>query len=84
MRRAIVLRYDDKQDDAPVVVSAGDGDLANRIERAARDYGVPVVRDVPLATALLELRVGDAVPEALYDSVAAILNEVAIAGRGPT
>lgn len=82
MRRAIALRYDETQDAAPVVVSAGDGDLALRIERAARDYGVPVVRDVPLAQALLELRVGESIPEALYDSVAAILNELASADRG--
>lgn len=81
MRRAIALRYDEREDDAPIVVSAGDGDLAFRIERAARDYGVPVVRDVPLAHALLELRVGESIPEPLYDSVAAILNELAVADR---
>jgi flagellar biosynthesis protein len=78
----VALRYDDKQDDAPVVVSVGDGLLAHQIERAARDYGIPVVRDVPLSQALLELRVGEAIPEALYESIAAILNELAIADRG--
>lgn len=82
MRRAVALRYDETLDDAPVVVSAGDGELAFRIERAARDFGVPVVRDVPLARALIELRVGESVPEALYDSIAAILNELANVERG--
>jgi type III secretion system FlhB-like substrate exporter len=79
MKRAVALRYAEDDDQAPVVVSAGDGSLAERIERAARDYGVPVVRDVPLADALSELRVGDEIPEALYDAVAAVLNELAAA-----
>jgi len=81
VRRAVALRYDEARDEAPIVVSAGDGDLAVRIERAARDYGVPVVHDVPLAQALLQLRVGEAIPEALYDSVAAILRELASADQ---
>jgi type III secretion system FlhB-like substrate exporter len=34
------------------------------------------VRDVPLARALIELEVGDAIPEALYQAVAEILREV--------
>jgi type III secretion protein U len=73
---ATALRYDEKEgDEAPVVVASGDGDLAARIVRAAHDYGVPVVRDVPLARALAELEVGDAIPEALYEAVAEILRD---------
>jgi type III secretion system FlhB-like substrate exporter len=77
MKRAVALQYDDGCHDAPVVVSAGEGDLAERIERAARDYGVAVVRDVPLAESLSVLHVGDPIPEGLYESVAAILSEIA-------
>jgi type III secretion protein U len=73
---ATALRYDEKEgDEAPVVVASGDGDLAARIVRAAHDYGIPVVRDVPLARALAELEVGDAIPEALYEAVAEILRD---------
>jgi flagellar biosynthesis protein FlhB len=71
---ACALRYDEKErDEAPVVVASGEGDLAAAIVRAAQDYGVPVLRDVPLARALIELQVGDAIPEALYEAVAEIL-----------
>jgi len=63
VKRAVALRYGDA-DEAPVVVSSGEGDLALRIERSARDYGVPVVLDVPLA-------------EALFEAVAAVLRELA-------
>lgn len=76
---ACALRYDERSDDggdeAPVVVASGQGDLAARIVEAARQYGVPVLRDVPLARALIELEVGTAIPEALYEAVAEILRE---------
>src|SRR5277367_5759118 len=47
---ACALRYDEKGgDEAPVVVASGEGELAQRIVAAAADWGIPVVRDVPLA-----------------------------------
>lgn len=76
MKRAVALRYGEA-DEAPVVVSSGEGNLALRIERSARDHGVPVVHDVPLADALAELQSGDPIPEALYEAVAAVLRELA-------
>jgi type III secretion system FlhB-like substrate exporter len=76
VKRAVALRYAD-EGGAPVIVSTGDGSLADQIERAALDYGVPVVRDVPLAEALSELKLGEQIPEALYEAVATVLNELA-------
>jgi flagellar biosynthesis protein len=79
MKRAIALSYESSLHDAPVVISSGEGDLAERIERVARDHGVAIVRDLPLAEALSELRTGEPIPEALYQAVAAILTEIAMA-----
>jgi flagellar biosynthesis protein FlhB len=73
---AVALRYRDEEDAAPNVLAQGQGDLARRIVEAAHAYGVPVVRDVPIARALSELEVGDEIPEALYEAVAEILREV--------
>ena len=75
---ATALRYDDEDgsDGAPEVVAQGRGELARQIQDAARAYGVPVVRDVPLARALMELEVGDEIPETLYEAVAEVLREV--------
>lgn len=73
---ACALRYDEEDgDEAPMVVASGHGDLAARIVAAARAYGVPVLQDIPLARALVELEVGSAIPEALYEAVAEILRE---------
>jgi type III secretion protein U len=73
---ATALRYVDGENEAPTVLATGEGDLAQRIQEAARAYGIPVVRDVPVARALHELQVGDTIPEALYEAVATILDEV--------
>ncbi|HVH46188.1 MAG TPA: EscU/YscU/HrcU family type III secretion system export apparatus switch protein [Labilithrix sp.] len=73
---ACALRYEEEQgDEAPVLVASGQGDLAKRIIEAAVQYGVPVLRDVPLARALVELEIGDEIPPALYEAVAEILRE---------
>ena len=72
---AVALHYVEDADDAPRVVAQGAGDLARRMIEAAHAYGIPVVRDVPVARALSELQVGDEIPEALYEAVATILRE---------
>jgi flagellar biosynthesis protein FlhB len=75
-RLACALRYDEEEgDEAPLVLAVGEGDLARQIVEAARAYGVPVLRDVPLARALVELSPGDRIPEELYEAVAEILRE---------
>ena len=74
---ACALRYDEKEgDEAPVVVASGEGELAQRIIAAAADWGIPVVRDVPLARALVELQPGEVIPEALYEAVAEVLRDL--------
>lgn len=73
---ATALRYDEDRDQAPLVVSRGAGDLARRIIDAARAYGVPVIRDIPIARALFELEVGEEIPEALYEAVAEVLRTI--------
>jgi flagellar biosynthesis protein FlhB len=72
---ATALSYREHEDDAPRVVAQGRGDLAQRMIEAAHTYGVPVVRDVPVAQALGDLGVGDQIPEALYEAVAEILRD---------
>ncbi len=76
---ACALRYDG-DDDAPVLLSSGEGELAAAMRKAAAAYNVPIMRNVPLARALLELPAGQAIPEELYDAVAEILQAVLAEG----
>jgi flagellar biosynthesis protein FlhB len=73
---ATALKYTEEEDPAPSVVAQGQGEMAKLIVDAARAYGVPIVRDVPVARALNELEIGDEIPEALYEAVAEILREL--------
>ena len=55
---------------------AGVAEQAGTVQSLAKEAGVPMLRNVPLAHALLRLDVGDEVPEELYDAVAEVLNFV--------
>lgn len=73
---AIALKYDKEKDQAPRVVAKGLRFKAERIKEIAKEYGIPVMKNVPLANALYRIDVGDEVPEELYDAVAEVLNFV--------
>ena len=67
-KRAVALQYG-VMDQAPVVVAAGMGYLAERIVDVAGESGVPVYEDNSLATILSQLNVGQEIPEELYRAV---------------
>jgi len=73
---AVALRYDRDQDGAPKVLCKGVETRAAAIRELAKEADVPIMRNVPLAHALLRLEVGDEIPEDLYDAVAEVLNFV--------
>ncbi len=70
---SVALRYE-ADNLAPVVVAKGVDHLAFRIRHAAKDAGVSVVPDPPLARSLYALvDVGQVIPEELYQAVAELL-----------
>ncbi|HEY1089349.1 MAG TPA: EscU/YscU/HrcU family type III secretion system export apparatus switch protein, partial [Archangium sp.] len=73
---AVALKYDKTKDGAPRVIAKGMELRAAGIRELARKYDVPMLRNVPLAHALLRLEVNQEVPEELYDAVAEVLNFV--------
>ncbi len=79
---AIALRYDAKKMAAPVVVAKGQGLIAEQIMRKARELGIPLVQNIPLAHALIKIELGAAIPTALYQAVAEVLAFVCIACGG--
>lgn len=71
---AVALRYKLDELDAPQVVASGKGHLALKIKEVAEQHGVPVMEDPPLARTLYTtVKVGQYIPEELYQSVAEVL-----------
>lgn len=71
---AIALKYDPLKSDAPVVLAMGERKVAERIKAIAKEAGVPMVENRPLARALLgSSRVGMSIPAELYIAVAEVL-----------
>lgn len=71
---AVAIKYERTGMSAPVVVAKGQDHLALKIRAIARDKGVPIVENVPLAQALYKgAEVGDQIPGALFGAVAEVL-----------
>jgi flagellar biosynthesis protein len=73
---AVALKYDKEKDQAPRVIAKGLRLRAEKIREIAKAYGVPIMKNVPLANALYRVEIGEEVPEELYDAVAEVLNFV--------
>ena len=77
-RLAIALKYDETlEEGAPIVVAKGRGHIAQRIRTIAREAGVPIVENKPLAASLYNnVDLGQEIPVDLYQAVAEILATV--------
>jgi flagellar biosynthetic protein FlhB len=72
--RAIALRYDPLAAPAPIVLAMGERKVAERIKEIAKQAGVPMIENKPLAIALISsARVGMMIPAELYAAVAEVL-----------
>jgi flagellar biosynthesis protein FlhB len=71
---SVALRYDGTKVDAPEVVAKGKGHVAMRIREIAREHGVPVIADPPLARGLhASVELNQQIPEHFFGAVAAVL-----------
>jgi flagellar biosynthetic protein FlhB len=73
---AVALDYEEGRDQAPTVLCKGERLVAQQIIDAAREAGVPIMQNIPLAHSLNQLETGDEIPEELYEAVAEVLNWV--------
>jgi flagellar biosynthesis protein FlhB len=82
---AIAIRYRRDEGAAPRVTAKGKGLLAERMRTLARENGIPIVQDIPLARLLYKkVKVGREIPAATYKAVATILAFVyRVTGRSP-
>jgi len=71
---AIAIKYDAENMHAPVVLAKGQRLVAQRIKELAREAGVPLVENKPLARALFKVvQVGEQIPEDLFRATAEVL-----------
>jgi flagellar biosynthesis protein FlhB len=71
---AVALRFNPDEMEAPRVVAKGADAVAERIKETAREHGIPLVENKPLAQALYKTaEIGDYVPVDLYRAVAEVL-----------
>ncbi len=78
---AVALRYE--APGAPKVVAVGRGDLGQRIIDTAREHGVPIEENAPLAEALATIEVETEIPRELYVAIATILAFILRASTSP-
>jgi flagellar biosynthetic protein FlhB len=71
---AVAIKYDAEEAEAPMVIAKGADYLAQRIKEVARENGVEIVENKPLARMLYaNVEVGELVPPELYKAVAEVL-----------
>jgi len=73
---AVALQYDETMA-APVVIAKGADLIAEKIRNLAREHGIPIVENKPLARTMFKtLKIGQTIPRDLYTAVAEVLSYV--------
>ncbi|MFH1215949.1 MAG: EscU/YscU/HrcU family type III secretion system export apparatus switch protein [Pseudomonadota bacterium] len=72
-KKAVALRYDQKQDASPKVVGKGLGHMAEKLLELAKKHNIPIHEDADLVEVLGKLEINEEIPESTYFIVAEIL-----------
>ena len=79
---AVAIKYDETKHNAPVVVAKGVDNIAIQIKKIARENGVHVVQNPPLARSLYkEVEIDHPIPDMLFTAVAEVLAYVYKMGK---
>jgi type III secretion protein U len=73
---SVAVRYAPEEHPLPRVIAKGIDESAAALRRAARDAGVPIIGNPPVARALYKVGLDEPIPEELFETVAAILRWV--------
>lgn len=72
MKKAVALKYEPQEMDAPQVISKGVGILADKIIQIANEHNIPIVKS-EVVDPLLSLRIRSEIPPELYSAIAEII-----------
>lgn len=79
---AVAIMYDETKHNAPVVVAKGVDNVAIQIKKIARENGVHIVQNPPLARSLYkEVEIDHPIPDMLFTAVAEVLAYVYKMGK---
>lgn len=82
IEQAVALHYDG--DSAPIVSARGQSALAREILKIAQTHHIPIYQNPQLVEQLVQLDIGEAIPELLYRIIAELLAFVYhLEGRTP-
>ncbi|CAM2897366.1 EscU/YscU/HrcU family type III secretion system export apparatus switch protein [Paenibacillus sediminis] len=76
IKKAVALKYNPTENDAPVVVAKGKGRIAEVILGKAMESGVPIQEDPALVEVLSKLDLDQQIPPELYSLVAEVLTYI--------
>jgi flagellar biosynthesis protein len=75
-KKAVALGYKPTSDNAPKVLAAGKGKIAEKIISTAKEHGIPLQEDSDMVEVLSKLDINEEIPPDLYQAVAEILSFV--------
>ena len=81
-KRAVALKYEPREDNAPQVIAKGKGEIAEKIIQIAREHNIYVKNDPDLIEVLSCLDINQEIPPHLYVVVAELLAFVYSLNRG--
>ncbi|MEN2997691.1 MAG: EscU/YscU/HrcU family type III secretion system export apparatus switch protein [Brevinematia bacterium] len=72
MKKAVALKYEPSEMQAPEVISKGVGILAEKIVQIAEEHNIPIVKS-EVVEPLMAIRIRSEIPPELYNAIAEIL-----------
>lgn len=72
IKKSLALKWDREKDDAPRLIAAGKGALADRIISLAIEAGIPIQENSILTEALVDTTTGREIPPELYQIAAEV------------
>jgi len=73
-KKAVALKYDKEKEEAPRVISKGEGETAKNIIKIALLNDLPIQKDEDLIELLSKVELNKEVPQNLYKAVAEVFS----------
>jgi len=69
INKAVALKYDSDEDNAPKILASGKGKVADKIIQKAKEYDLTLFANKELVDSLINLDIDTEIPPQLYQAV---------------